>query len=352
MKILLLGGTGAMGGHLANILSNKGDRVVVTSRSRNGSKGLIEYRKGNAKHIDFLKKVLKEQWDVIVDFMIYTEDEFQERIDLLLNYSSKYIFISSARVYDKSDEPLSEASARLLDSSLDHEFLSTSEYSLSKARQENILFLSNKKNWTIVRPYITYSEKRLQLGNMEKEGWLYRALNGRTIVFSNDMKDNITTLTYGLDVAAGIAALIYNTNTFEEIYNITSEYSCKWSDILNIYLDELEKKLGYRTKVIYQDLSDFYIWNPGKYQIIYDRLFERKFDCAKINAFINTKEFVQVEKGLRECMRNFLENPKFDDINWKSEAIKDRHAKERTSLKEIYGVKYKVIYFIYRYLRK
>ena len=116
------------------------------------------------------------------------------------------------------------------------------------------------------------------------------------------MCKKFTTLTYGFDVASGIANLINNSNTLGEAFHITSEYACQWEEILNIYLDVLENKLGYRPKVLLQDLDDFLEWDPGKYQIIYDRLFDRKFDCKKISRFINIKEFVQVQEGLRNCL--------------------------------------------------
>jgi len=289
MKVLLLGGTGAMGSHLIDLLSDRGDKVLVTSRSRSESKESVEYRQGNAKNIDFLNDILQEQWDAIVDFMVYSEDEFRERAKLLLNSTTHYIFFSSARVYNGSKEAITEDSVRLLDSSSDYVFLTTSEYSLSKARQEDILSSLSKKNWTIVRPYITYGEKRLQLGTLEKEEWLYRALKGRSIVFSKDIIDHLTTLTYAYDVAVGIVSLINKPNSLGETYHITNDHACKWNYILEIYLDVLEGKVGSRPKVIYQDLSDFSAWNPGKYQIIYDRLFDRKFDNTKINEFLNTK---------------------------------------------------------------
>jgi len=299
MKILLLGGTGAMGSHLTDYLSDKGHRVVVTSRSKYEGTEYVEYRQGNAKNKEFLMEILSEQWDAIVDFMVYTVEQFSERIDLLLGATSQYFFLSSARVYNESKEAITEESPRLLDASKDYEFLDTREYSLSKARQENILRSSKKKNWTIIRPYITYNEKRLQLGNLEKEEWLYRALHGRTIVFSEDIRDHITTLTYGLDVAAGIASLIQNQKALGETYHITNECSYKWGEILDIYLEVLEEKLGYRPKVVYQNLSDYQSWNTNKYQIIYDRLFDRSFDNTKINEFINTKDFAPIKIGLK-----------------------------------------------------
>lgn len=350
MKILLLGGTGAMGSHLTKILSDRGKNVVVTSRSRSGSKGSVEFRKGNAKNLDFLREILKERWDVIIDFMIYSTDEFDERVNLLLDSTHQYFFLSSARVYDGKKGEIIEDSSRLLDTSTDQEFLSTNEYSLKKARQENILHDLDKQNWTIVRPYITYSEKRLQLGTLEKEDWLYRALKGRTIVFSDDIKNHLTTLTYGFDVANGIANLINEKSTLGETYHITNGKAVDWNEILNIYLDILEDEFDSRPEVIYQNFDEFITWNPGKYQIMYDRLFDRDFDNSKINKFIYTKNFLEVKTGLKKCLTSFLKNPEFKQINWKKEAIKDRYTNERTPLKEIDGFKQKIKYLIYRYL--
>lgn len=351
MKVLLLGGTGAMGVHLTNILCSQGNRVVVTSRSYKKSNELIEYRQGNAKDIVFLSKILEEEWDVIVDFMVYSSEEFKSRVNLLLESTHQYIFLSSARVYDNTDV-ITEKSNRLLDSSEDNEFLSTDEYALSKARQENILVASQRKNWTIVRPYITYSEIRLQLATLEKEKWLYRALKGRSIVICEQFREHFTTLTYGLDVSNGIANLINNPKAYGEIYHITNNSSYRWEEVLNIYLDVIEETLGKRPKVVYQDLNDFLQWNPGKYQIIYDRLFNRKFDNTKINQFINTNEFMELEDGLKKCLSEFLNCPKFNYINWKEEAIKDRYVKEKASLKEIQSFKQKLIYVLYRYIIK
>lgn len=61
MKILVLGGTGAMGTHLLDILSQHGADVTVTSRSHSGVDGTVRYLKGNAHDIGFLLPVLDRQ---------------------------------------------------------------------------------------------------------------------------------------------------------------------------------------------------------------------------------------------------------------------------------------------------
>lgn len=350
-KILVLGGTGAMGRNLVQLLAERGDMVSVTTRSSRQSSVSIEYIQGDAKDDSFLAPILAHKWDAIVDFMVYTTPVFQQRAPKLLAATTQYIFLSSARVYADSVEPIQEGSSRLLDSSSDSEFLATDEYSLAKARQEDILRQSGHKNWTIIRPYITYSEQRLQLGVLEKEGWLYRALKGRTIVFSQDIAIKLTTLTYGLDVATAIAALIGESRALGETYLITQREAISWREVLDVYLNVLEKYLGKRPKVLLLGLDDFSRCKRAEYQIKYDRLFNRTFNSSKVAGFVDVNAFISPEQGLTRCLKAFLENPQFLVIDWRSEAIKDRYCGEVASPKEIGHWKQKIEYLIYRFIK-
>jgi nucleoside-diphosphate-sugar epimerase len=349
MRVLVLGGTGAMGTHLVRKLVLNGVETTVTSRSKKNSEENLRYLNGNAKDLIFLQKVLDEHWDAIVDFMVYSTNEFRTRVELLLNSTKQYIFLSSGRVYANSTQPLNENSNRILNTTNDKEYLATDEYALAKARQEDILKNSKQKNWTIIRPYITYSENRLQLGVLEKEEWLYRALNGRTIVFSNDIATKKTTMTYGSDVSKGIFALIGNKQVLGNSFHITCNDSYTWAEILAVYLQIIENKLGFRPKVLLKDMDVFFNLHPAKYQIEYDRLFNRQFDNAKIGEVINASNFTPIREGLNKCLSDFIKNPLFNNINWKTEALKDKHTSERTNLKEITGFKQRAKYVVYRY---
>ncbi|MCP1382035.1 NAD-dependent epimerase/dehydratase family protein [Runella salmonicolor] len=351
MKILILGGTGAMGIHLVELLGKENNEIFVTTRSKKQSRGNVHYLQGNARDIDFLETHLQQEWDAIVDFMVYTTAEFKSRVNLLLSATGQYIYLSSARVYANSESPIIEASDRLLDVSKDEKYLRSDEYALTKARQENILESSGQSNWTIIRPYITYSENRLQLGVLEKESWLYRAVKGRTIVFSKDINDRVSTLTYGLDVSKGIVSIIGEARALGEVFHITSSQDIRWSDVLGIYLNVLENNLGFRPKVLLNELGEFKKIHSSNYQIIYDRLYNRQFNNTKINRFIDITTFKPVEEGLRNCLTDFLSYGKFDTINWKLEAIKDKHTKEHTPLREIAGYKQKISYLIHRYIK-
>ncbi|MGX2971445.1 NAD-dependent epimerase/dehydratase family protein [Helicobacter sp. T3_23-1059] len=290
MKILLLGGTGAMGAHLARILADMGNEVHITSRRKfaNNKSDFapnIHYICGNAHDLDFVLGLLdSHKYDCVVDFMIYATIEFLDRVELLLGKCVHYVFLSSARVYASSDELLREDSPRLLDISKDKEYLATDEYALTKARQENILAHAHKGNYTIIRPYITFSEIRLQLGVYEKESWLYRAMQGKSIVFFKDIATHYTTMTYALEVARAIAVICGNANAYGQTYHIASEKAVKWEEILAIYQKVLQNELGREIKVVFANLYEFF--GKNAYQVIYDRLFDRKFDSSKINALL------------------------------------------------------------------
>ncbi|MDO6440389.1 NAD-dependent epimerase/dehydratase family protein [Cyclobacterium sp. 1_MG-2023] len=354
MKILILGGTGAMGVHLVELLSkNESYDIFVTSRSDKKSKETnINFCKGNARDIEFIRSLLQEKWDVIVDFMLYSTDMFEQRVDLFLNASNQYLYVSSARVYANNEGLINEQSLRLLDSITDQKYLSTDEYALSKARQENLLFKNILKNWTIIRPYITYNSDRLQLGVFEKEDWLYRSMKGRTIVFSEDIFKKFSTLTHGLDVAKGIASLIGDPSAHGEAFHITSNESKTWGEILNIYLDVLENKLGFRPKFMLQNMEEFLSHNHAKHQIIYDRIYDRMFNNNKISKYIEVNDFYSIKNGIENCIDLFLISPNFKRIDWVKEAIKDRSTKEHASISEMSNTKDKIRYFVYRYLIK
>ena len=350
MKILVLGGTGAMGVDLVKILAECGENVTVTSRlERKSEFDNVRYVKGDAHDTVFLKSLLIGNYDAIVDFMIYSTEEFKLRRDLLLNSTKQYLFLSSSRIYADSKTPITEDSPRLLDVTTDNEYLKTDEYALTKARQENLLRESGNVNWTIIRPYITYSNQRLQLGVYEKELWLYRALHDKTIVFPKTIAEKYTTMTFGADVAKGISKLIGNEIALGESFHITTDKAIKWNDVLAVYRRIFKDVTGKEIKIKYvDDPKQIYELMGNRYQVVYDRLYDRQFDNFKFLQAVGGCEFEAPEMGLERCLQEFLENPKFRGTP--GLAMMDKLAEEKTRLSEIPGIKQKCKYFVVRYL--
>lgn len=340
-----------MGVDLVEILGERGENVAVTSRSERTSEfNNVRYVKGDAHDTTFLQSLLVEKYDAIVDFMVYNTEEFKLRRDLLLGATNQYIFLSSSRVYANSKTPITEDSPRLLDVTTNDEYLKTDEYALTKARQENLLRESGKTNWTIIRPYITYSNQRLQLGVYEKELWLYRALHDKTIVFPKAIADKYTTMTLGEDVARGIAQLIGNGKALGEAFHIATDQAIKWDDVLAVYRRVFKKVSGKEIKINYaDDPKSVYEAMGNKYQVIYDRLFDRIFDNSKLKSVVGEIPFTAPEIGPERCLRELLGEPKFRTVSVKAQAWMDKEMKERTALNQFSGITNKIKYLVGRY---
>lgn len=345
-NILLIGGTGAMGRYLVEVLKQQDNsRIVVTSRQKHTDTENVAYRQGDAHDIDWLQTILSErQWDAIVDFMIYTTEEFRQRVALLLDATKQYVYTSSARVYaDAGNSLITEDSPRLLDVCKDEEYLKTDEYALAKARQENILIQNERKNWTIIRPYITFSENRLQLGVMEKESWLIPALNNRPIVFSKDIANHYTTMTDGLIVAQCIAAILTNPNAKGEIFHIASDESHKWIEILAWYVEAYRDVTGKEPKIHMTEEWDAR-FGGGMYQWKYDRMYDRRFDNSKICKFVPCDIFDSTEDTLKRSIKSFIESykPTIEDLKLNMELARGELTGDYMPLNQVYGIKRKL----------
>lgn len=356
MKVLVFGGTGAIGTPVVQLLIEHGHEVYVTSRRKRESKNSrLHYICGNAMDLIFLQSILGDnRYDVLIDFMAYTTDQFHQRYEYLLNHVGKLFYFSSSRVYADADLKLiTEESPRLLDICKDADYLATDEYALQKARQENMLFESKQDNWTIIRPYVTYNTERLQLGVLEKEEWLYRAIRGRSIVFTRDIADRITSLTYGLDVAERIVKLAETDDVSNgQVYHIATEEKITWNEILLLYVEILTEILGRPQKYKVLSNSKRYAKYNRYWQIKYDRLYNRVFDSSKIQSVTGNMEFTQIKEGLKKSLTEFLQGErkfKTQDINWLSQGFFDKVCHEKTSLSEIPGGKNKVKYLMARY---
>lgn len=327
-KILVLGGTGAMGGYLVDILSGDNQCLIDVSsrRARCTTKRNVTYIKGNARDAVFISTLLQRNYDVIVDFMNYDYDEFADRCQSLLRATKHYIWFSSCRVYADSPIPLTETSPRLLETSCDEAFLATNRYALRKARQEDLLKTSGFNNYTIVRPYITYSSERLQLGIYEKEQWLWRLLRGKSIVINKHILDKTTTMTHGQDVARIIAQCVANPRVYGQIVQIASDETMTWREVLRMYLDVLRQTDGISPEIYVSDhMESIDLLYEGGYNTIYDRVYNRCFSSRRVEELLGEKiPYVEMRDGIEACLRTFLAGAReFLTVNPVYEAYQD-----------------------------
>lgn len=301
-RALLLGGTGAMGSHLTRLLACDGWDVTVTSRSeRSSSDPRVTYVRGDAHNRRFLADVLSGGWDAVVDFMVWTTDTFRGVRDLLLGSCRQYVFLSSYRVF--ADSPvITERSPRLLDASGDREYLSTDEYALAKARQEDLLRASGRGSWTIVRPAVTYSVGRLQLCTLEAGAWLPLALAGHAVPLPGEMLARQATMTWGGDVALMISRLAGSEVALGEDFDACTSRHQSWAEVADAYRSVLP------LEVREVALGPFERASGSPWQCRYDRMYDRVMDNSKILAATGLTEadLTPVANGLPRELRGTL----------------------------------------------
>lgn len=321
MKMLVLGGTGAMGVHVTRLLAEEGHDVVVTSRRERESHDGVRYARGDAKESAFLESLLSEHWGAVVDFMVWSTVEFRERYRKLLAATDQYVFVSSYRVY--ADSPvITEDSPRLLDVCGDAEYLATDEYALAKARCEDMLFTSGGSNWTVVRPAITYDGSgRFQLGVHEADLWLWRALHSIPVPLPGAMLGKQATMTWGGDVARMIVGLVGNPEALGEAFTVSTSEHLAWSDIASIY-----RSIVPDLEVVACGLEEFERERGGVYQIRFDRMFDRVVDNSRVLAAtgIDPSSLASMERGLVTEISRFLEQGGVESCGIGMQARMDR----------------------------
>ena len=297
-----------MGVHLVDFLSKSNDiQVIVTSRKKRTSYGNIRYVVGNARNKEFINDFIKNNhYDAIVDFMNYNYEEFFEFHQMLLEATDHYIFLSSSRVYANHEGRITEKCPRLLEISEDKEFLATNRYALRKAREEDLLRMSGMTNYSIIRPYITYSNRRLQLGIYEKEEWLYRVLNDMPLIISENILDKKTTLTFGKDVAFGIYKIVLG-KPLSDVVCITTMESMTWFEILNLYASIIKEHTG-KSIILYtsNEIKSIELMYEGGYNTIYDRQWNRQFDNSKAEIICGHIDYLSMRKGISCCLEELI----------------------------------------------
>ena len=330
-KILVLGGTGAMGVYLVPKLIERGYAVDVASLDTVESEiENLRYFTGDCMDVNYVSELLKNGYDGIVDFMVYNQDKFEERHKMFLDNTSHYIYLSTYRIYANEEHPIKETSPRLLDVSEDKDFLATDDYALYKAKGEDVLLRSDYKNWTAIRPAITYSKRRFQLVILEAPYVVGRTLHGKKLVLPKQAKDVQATMSWAGDVAEMIARLLFNDKAYREIFSVCTAEHMTWGEVADIY----KELIG--LEAVWVDIEDFLgiisynSSNPMgiRYQLIYDRLFDRIMDNSKILEVTGMKqsELTTLYDGLKRELAG-VDADTF--VEMKNSPRMDQYLKER-----------------------
>lgn len=293
-NVLLIAGGGTLGTYVAEELLRLGHKVdIICLEDKHSDIESLKYYKADAT-LDFLKDLFsKKHYDGIVNFIHYENNEdYVPYHELLTQNTDHLIFLSSYRVYADLQHPITETAPQLIDVIKDDPlFHETEDYALAKSRTER--YLNNNscpKNWTIVRPVISFSERRLDVCMASGHRVIDFAKTGVPIQLPLEAKN----LTAGLDWAGNsgkiIANLLFKEDSKGEAYTISSAQNLTWGEVSSIYTKLLNVKFEW---VPANYPSDVYIWH-------YDRAYDRKIDNSKVLRVtgLEPKDFKSIEEGI------------------------------------------------------
>ena len=305
-SVLLIGGGGTLGTYTAKELLRLGCSVdIICLEDKVSDNEKLKFYKGNAD-LEFLQDFLKiKHYDGIVNFIHYPDVSVYPPVHkLLISKTNHLIVLSSYRVYADLEHPITESAPMLLDVSEDKKFLEEETYALSKAKLERFLNDECKgENWTVVRPVISFSKYRFDLVTYYGHALMERIKSGEMIPLPEQAKN----LTVGLDWAGNsgklIANLLFKKECFGEAYTVSSAQNLTWGEVADLYSELMRARFCWVTLEEYLKATD----NFNYYALMYDRLFDRKIDNAKVlkATGLENKDFTSVLDGIKIELSEF-----------------------------------------------
>ena len=183
----------------------------------------------------------------------------------------------------------------------DEEFLKAENYALPKAKCEKFLRKeSGTENWTVVRPVISFSDKRFDLVTVTWREIIDAARSGETVILPKAAKN----LTAGLDWAGNsgklIANLLFKKECLGEAYTVSSGQNLTWGEVADIYT----RLTG--VKFRWAETDEYVNSGHGGYILFYDRLYDRAVDSSKIlkATGIRKENLTSIEEGVKIELKN------------------------------------------------
>lgn len=296
MKVLFIGGTGVISTACSELCIERGYELFLLNRSKSFRTPPSKAKIINAdiRDIQSVKTILAgEKYDVVVDWIAFTEENVRHDYELFRDKTDQYIFISSASAYHKPPlkKPITE------NVPLHNPFW---DYSHKKIECENFLMKAYHENnfpVTICRPSHIYDKTKLPLYG----GYtvLNRIKHGEEIIIHDD-GSTLWTLTNAKDFAEGFIGLLGNSKTIGEAYHITSDETLTWNQIAEI----IAREAGCELKIAYlpAEFISKYDSEWG-YNLIGDKGYDTVFDNSKIKSIIpNFKASIPYSEGVKEVI--------------------------------------------------
>ncbi len=320
MKVLFIGGTGNISTSVSRLCVERGVDLYLLNRGKRGVK--IRGAKTITGDISNPKKLAsdigKQRWDVVVDWIAFTEADIERDINLFRGKTRQFVFISSASAYQKPPTfPIITESTPLCNPYW--------EYSRNKIACEERLNRAYRDEGfpiTIVRPSFTYDTVvPLAIGGWSEYTAVDRMTKGEKVIVHGD-GTSLWTITHAEDFAKGFVGLLGNARAIGHPFTITSDEALTWDQI---YMTVAEA-VGVEPKIVHIP-TDFLIRidNSLTGTLLGDKSHCAIFDNSKIKSFVpDFKATIPFSEGSRRTMAWFDADPRRKVVNKSTNEMMDK----------------------------
>lgn len=307
-KVLIIGGGGTIGTAVAEELLKNGcsvDIMCLENLKSNNEK--LKYIT-TPVNTEYLRGYLSDKYyDAIMNLIHFPDPEdYIEMHKVIAPKTGHEIVISSIRALGDAQHPITSSAPTILDlyergEFPDEEFVKRDTYSMSKCVIERYFNHATRyKNWTIVRPMITTSNKRFDIVQYTFDEPVRWAREGRTMYIASHVKDNYAGVEWAGNSAKIIANIMFNPNCMRKTYMLSTGHRLTWGDIANIYTELLGLKVEWLNPDEYKSRFGLY-----RFPLKYDRAYNREVDPSQMlndlglrpEDFKTMKEGIEIELG-------------------------------------------------------
>jgi nucleoside-diphosphate-sugar epimerase len=310
-RVLLIAGGGTLGTYVSEELLRLGASVeVVCPEEKVSNNEKLTFHRSLATE-EFLRGLFSEKhYDGIVNFIHYRDVENYKKIHpLLIANTDHLIFLSSYRTYADKQHPITETAPQLYHVETDRDFLENEDYAVSKSKGEEYLRGECAgQPWTIVRPVISFSERRMDLLMYSSDRVLVAAKEGKELLMPAMCKDFKAGLDWAGNSGKLIANLLFKEKAVGEAFTIYSGHGMTWGEVTDLYSKIIGLKVRWCTEEEFLDANpEIREKKSTGWMWYHDRRYNRDIDCSKVldATELSRADFASVEEGIK-CELNKL----------------------------------------------
>ncbi len=320
MKVLFIGGTGNISTAVSRLAVQQGMDLYLLNRGKQqveipGAKTLVADIHNFA---ETAAQLLGQAWDVVVNWIAYTQADVKQDFDLFYGRTKQYIFISSASVYQKPpSHPVITESTPLYNPYW--------KYSQNKIACEEFLMQAYRQHdfpVTIVRPAHTYDTViPTAVGGWTDYSIIPRMRRGEKIIVHGD-GTSLWTLTHSDDFAKGFNGLLGHQQAVGHAFHITSDEHLTWDQIYQA----LAAAAGVEANIIHIPSDFLALFDEGLHGgLLGDKAYSVIFDNTKIKTFVpGYQAVIPFSQGIRSTLRWFEADPKRMQTSGADDKLFDR----------------------------